>query len=47
MLECTGKSVLKGIAIGKIYVYKKAEVTSSKKKINDVGKEKERKQKRT
>lgn len=42
MLECTGKSVLKGIAIGKIYVYKKAEVASAKKKINDVAKEQER-----
>lgn len=42
MLKCTGKSVLKGIAVGKIYVYRKKEVTLELKKIDDVEKEQER-----
>lgn len=41
-MKCTGKSVLKGIAIGKIYVYKKNEVALTQKKIDDVEKEQER-----
>ena len=35
MVKCTGKSVLKGIAIGKIYVYRKKEFTLVKTYIED------------
>lgn len=42
MVKCIGKSVLKGIAIGKLYVYKKKEFTLIKKEIDDVEKEQER-----
>ena len=36
MIKCTGKSVLKGITIGKIYVYHKKEFTLVKTWIDDV-----------
>ena len=36
MVKCTGKSVLNGIAIGKIYVYRKKEFALVKKQIEDV-----------
>ena len=36
MVKCTGKSVLKGIAIGKIYVYRKKEFTLVKTHIDDI-----------
>ena len=36
MIRCTGKSVLNGIAIGKIYVYRKKEFTLVKTQIEDV-----------
>ena len=36
MVKCTGKSVLNGIAIGKIYVYRKKEFTLEKKQISDI-----------
>ena len=39
MVKCTGKSVLKGIAIGKIYVYRKKEFTLVKTYIEDVAAE--------
>ncbi len=42
MIKCTGKSVLKGVAIGKIYVYQKKEFTLTPKQIEDVSKEQER-----
>lgn len=42
MIKCIGKSVLKGIAIGKVYVYRKKEFTLTKRQIDDVEKEQER-----
>ena len=36
MIKCTGKSVLQGIVIGKIYVYRKKEFTLVKTRIEDV-----------
>ena len=36
MVKCTGKSVLKGIAIGKIYVYRKKEFTLVRTQIANV-----------
>ena len=36
MIKCTGKSVLKGIAIGKLYVYRKKEFSLVKTRIEDV-----------
>ena len=39
MITCSGKSVLKGIAIGKIYLYKKQEYQLTKEKIEDVEQE--------
>ena len=35
MIICSGKSVLKGVAIGKIYLYKKQEYVLEKKQIED------------
>lgn len=42
MIKCTGKSVLKGIAVGKIYVYRKQEYALTKTRIEDVPGELER-----
>lgn len=42
MITCSGKSVLKGIAIGKIYLYKKQEYQLTKENVEDVSKEVER-----
>lgn len=42
MLKCTGKSVLKGIAIGRVYVYRKKEPVLTKSLVEDAEKEKER-----
>lgn len=39
MVKCTGKSVLNGIAIGKIYIYRKKEFSLVKKEIEDVSEE--------
>ena len=39
MIICSGKSVLKGVAIGKIYLYKKQEYVLEKKQIEDTGAE--------
>lgn len=39
MIKCTGKSVLKGIAIGKIQIFKKQEYTLRKEKVADVSAE--------
>ena len=35
MIVCSGKSVLKGVAIGKIYFYKKQEYVLEKKTVTD------------
>ena len=35
MIICSGKSVLKGVAIGKIYFYKKQEYVLEKKTVTD------------
>ena len=35
MLKCSGKSVLKGIAVGKIYLYRKKEFVLTQDKIED------------
>ncbi len=42
MVKCTGKSVLKGIAIGKIYVYRKKEVSLTLRRTENAEKEQER-----
>lgn len=42
MIICSGKSVLKGIAIGKVYLYKKQEYQLTKETVADVSKEVER-----
>ena len=39
MIVREGKSVFKGVAIGKIFVYKKAEKTVSQEKITDTAAE--------
>ena len=36
MVKCIGKSVLKGIAIGKVYIYRKKEHTLTKTRVEDV-----------
>ena len=36
MVKCTGKSVLKGIAVGRVYVYRKQEYTLKQTQIEDV-----------
>ncbi len=36
MVKCTGKSVLKGIAVGRLYVYRKKEFTLVKTHVDDV-----------
>lgn len=42
MVKCVGKSVLKGVAIGKVYVYSKKEFTLAKREISDIEKEQKR-----
>lgn len=42
MVRCSGKSVLKGIAVGKIFVYQKNEYVLKKESVNDADKEIER-----
>lgn len=39
MITCSGKSVLKGIAIGKVYLYKKQEYQLTKENVSDVSAE--------
>lgn len=39
MIICSGKSVLKGVAIGKIYLYKKQEYVLEKKQVEDTEEE--------
>ena len=36
MVTFSGKSVLKGVAIGKMYIFKKQEYTMEKKRVEDV-----------
>ena len=35
MLKCSGKSVLKGIAVGKIYLYRKKDFVLTQDKVED------------
>ena len=42
MLKCFGKSVLKGIAVGKIYLYRKKEFVLTQDKVENVEAEIER-----
>ena len=42
MIKCIGKSVLNGIAVGRVYVYRSGKFAPVKKQIEDVDKEQER-----